>query len=106
MNNNVLKAFAKNGLEILQWSILLLLYEAEAKEQTLKLEDIRKSLNLPTSENSKPGGVNKNAFVREILRSSHKIDGYVECIARETWQLTSEGRRFVETGKKRYTQIC
>ena len=27
MNNSILKAFAKNGLEILQWSILLLLYE-------------------------------------------------------------------------------
>ena len=44
MNNSILKVFAKNGLEILQWSILLLLYKAEAKGQTLKLEDIRNLL--------------------------------------------------------------
>ena len=98
MNNNILKAFAKNGLEILQWSILLLLYEA--KGQKLKLEEIRKQLDLPmsTSNSQQPGGANKNAFVREILKSSQTKGEYVKWLYKGTWQLTNEGRRFVESG--------
>ena len=97
MNNSILKAFAKNGLEILQWSILLLLYEA--KGQTLKQKKIQEDLNLPIiSNNSKPEGGSKNAFTREILRSSQDKYGYVEYVNRETWQLTDKGRRFVENG--------
>ena len=66
MNNSILKAFAKNGLEILQWSILLLLYEA--KGQTLKQKKIQEDLNLPIiANNSKPESRSKNAFTREIL---------------------------------------
>lgn len=98
MNNSILKAFAKNGLEILQWSILLLLYETD--EHTLKLEDIREPLDLPISNNSNPGGANKNAFTREILRSCQDKDGYVEYVEgeRETWKLTPEGINFVKNG--------
>ena len=103
MNNNILKAFAKNGLQILQWSILVLLYETEG--QRLKLEEIRECLDLPTSNNSQPEGTTRNAFVREILRSSQDKYKHVKYIGRKTWQLTDKGREFVETGKKRYTQI-
>lgn len=96
MNKKILREFAKNGLEILQWSILVLLYEADG--ETLKLEEIRECLDLPTSNNSKPEGTTRNAFVREILRSSQDKYGHVEYLYRETWRLTDEGRRFVENG--------
>ena len=94
MNNNILRAFAKNGLQILQWSILALLYEADG--QTLKNKEIRECLDLPTSNHPPPKGAARDAFVREILRSSQSQHGHVKYIGRDTWQLTDEGRRFVE----------
>ena len=99
MNKEILREFAKNGLEILQWSILILLYEAEG--QTLKQNKIQEYLNLPiTSDNSNPKSRSKNAFTREILRSSQDKDGYVKYVEdeRETWKLTPEGIKFVENG--------
>ena len=102
MDKKILRDFAKNGLEILQWSILLLLYETDG--HTLKYDDIQKDLNLPiTSDDSKPGGANKNAFTREILKSlksSEDKDGYVKPVEgkQATWKLTPEGKRFVENG--------
>lgn len=96
MNNNILQAFAKNGLQILQWCMLVLLYEADGERLTQ--EQIHQQLDLPTSD-PPPGGANKNALVREILRSSQKIDGYVrydEFLRDGTWELTERGRSFVE----------
>lgn len=99
MNKKILREFAKNGLEILQWSILLLLSKAE--KQTLTVEKIQKDLNLPkASKNSKPQTRYDNAFTREILRSSQEKDGYVKYVEgeRATWQLTDKGKKFVESG--------
>ena len=99
MNKKILRDFAKNGLEILQWSILLLLYETDG--HTLKQKKIQKELNLPIkSDNSKPESRSINAFTREILRSSQDKDGYVKYVEgeRETWKLTPEGIKFVENG--------
>ena len=94
MNNNILKAFAKNGLQILQWSMLVLLYEANGEQLTQ--EEIREQLDLPTSNHPPPDGATKNAFVREILRSSREKYGHVKYIDNGTWQLTERGRIFVE----------
>ena len=97
MNNSILKAFAKNGLEILQWSILLLLYE---KDRPMTQKEISEYLDLPTStSNSKQAeGASKYAFVREILKSSQTKGEYVEWLDQGKWQITAEGRRFVESG--------
>lgn len=98
MNNNMLKAFAKNGLEILQWSILVVLYEAD--KEVLTHEEIRERLDLPTSDHPPPKGAARNALVREILRSSREKHGHVEYVEgeRETWKLTPEGINFVKNG--------
>ena len=97
MNNSILKAFAKNGLEILQWSILLLLYE---KDRLMKQEEISECLNLPTStSNSKHAeGASEYALVREILKSVQTKGKYVEWFKGGKWQITAEGRKFVESG--------
>ena len=94
MNNNILQAFARNGLQILQWCMLILLYEAEGEKLTH--DEIRHQLKLPESNKKPPGGANKNALVREILRSSREIYGHVEYLGRATWRLTPTGRAFVE----------
>ena len=96
MNNNILKAFAKNGLQILQWCMLVLLYEADGER--LKQEVIGLQLDLPRSDRSKPEGASPYALVREILRSSRDKYGHVKDLGNGTWQLTDQGRRFVENG--------
>lgn len=95
MNKKILREFGKNGLEILQWSILLLLYE---KDRQMTHREIREYLDLPTSNHPPPGGAAPNAFVREILRSSREKYGHVEYVGHQTWQLTDKGRGFVENG--------
>ena len=96
MNNNMLQAFARNGLQVLQWCMLTVLYEAEKSGKKLTQDDIRNQLDLPTSNHPPPGGANKTALVREILRSSREKYGHVEYLGRQTWQLTDKGRKFVE----------
>ena len=78
MTHNMLQAFARNGLQVLQWCMLTLLYEAEKRGKKLTQDDIRDQLDLPTSNHPPPGGANKNALVREILRSSREKYGHVE----------------------------
>ena len=94
MNNNILKAFAKNGLQILQWCMLVLLYEADGERLTQ--EEIRQHLDLPKSNHPPPEGASPNALVREILRSSREKYGHVKYLDNGTWQLTERGRSFVE----------
>ena len=94
MNNNMLQAFATNGLQILQWCMLVLLYEADGERLTQ--EEIRQRLGLPTSNRPPPEGASPNALVREILRSSREKYGHVESVGNGIWQLTDQGRRFVE----------
>ena len=96
MNKNILKAFARNGLQILQWCMLVLLYEADGERLTQ--EEIRQQLDLPTSDRPPPEGASPNALVREILRSSREKYGYVKSVGNGIWQLTDKGRRFVEDG--------
>ena len=97
MNSNILKAFARNGLQILQWCMLVLLYEADGERLTQ--EEIRQRLDLPTSDHPPPGGATRNAFVREILRSSRERYGHVKYLDNGTWQLTEKGKNFVEDGR-------
>ena len=94
MNNNMLQAFARNGLQILQWCMLVLLYEATGEKLTQ--DEIRHRLDLPKSNRSEPKGATSSALVREILRSSREIYGHVKYLGNGTWQLTDEGRKFVE----------
>ena len=96
MNNNMLQAFARNGLQILQWCMLVLLYEAEARGETLTQGVIRDRLDLPKSDHPPPSGASPSALVREILRSSREKYGHVKYLGNGTWQLTDEGRKFVE----------
>ena len=96
MNDNMLQAFARNGLQILQWCMLVLLYEAEARGETLTQDDIRDRLDLPRSDRPPPSGASPSALVREILRSSREKYGHVTHLGTGTWQLTDEGRKFVE----------
>lgn len=49
MNNNMLQAFARNGLQILQWCMLVLLYEADKRGEKLTQDEIRHQLDLPES---------------------------------------------------------
>ena len=98
MNNSVLKAFAKNGLEILQWSILLLLYET--KGHTLTQKKISECLNLstfaPNSERAE--GATDYVLVREILKSVQTKGKYVDWLGQGEWELTPEGINFVKNG--------
>ena len=94
MNNNMLQAFARNGLQILQWCMLVLLYEA--REEKLTQDKIRHRLDLPKSDCPPPKGTTPSALVREILRSSREKYGHVKYLGNGTWQLTDEGREFVE----------
>lgn len=96
MNNNMLQAFARNGLQILQWCMLVLLYEADQRGETLTQDEIRHQLDLPKSDYPPPEGASPNALVREILRSSREKYGHVEYLGNGTWQLTDKGRKFVE----------
>ena len=96
MNNNILPAFARNGLQILQWCMLTLLYKAEKREEKLTQDEIRHQLGLPKSDRPPPKGATPSALVREILRSSREQYGHVEYLENGTWQLTEEGRSFVE----------
>lgn len=96
MNNNILKAFARNGLQILQWCTLVLLYEADGERLTQ--EEIRQRLDLPTSDHPPPEGASPNALVREILRSSRERYGHVKSVGNGIWQLTDKGKKFVEDG--------
>lgn len=96
MTHNILQAFAKNGLQILQWCMLVLLYEADGERLTQ--EEIRQQLNLPTSDRPPPEGASRNALVREILRSSREKYEHVEYIGNGIWGLTDKGRKFVEDG--------
>ena len=59
INNNMLQAFARNGLQILQWCMLVLLYEAEKRGEELTQDEIRDQLDLPTSNHPLPGGASK-----------------------------------------------
>lgn len=97
MNNNILKAFAKNGLEILQRSILLLLYE---KDRLMEQKEISECLNLSTftSNSKRAKGASEYAMVREILKSVQTKGKYVEWFKGGAWQITAEGKRFVESG--------
>ena len=92
MNNNMLQAFARNGLQILQWCMLVLLYEGE----NLTQDEIRQRLELPESNRPPPKGATPSALVREILRSSREKYGHVKYLGNGTWKLTDEGRKFVE----------
>ena len=94
MNNNMLQAFARNGLQILQWCMLVLLHEAEGEKLTQ--DEIRHQLDLPASNRPPPKGATPSALVREILRSSREKYGHVEYLNNGTWQLTDKGRKFVE----------
>lgn len=96
MNDNMLQAFAKNGLQILQWCMLVLLYEADKRGENLTQNEIRRQLDLPKSDRPPPGGAAPSALVREILRSSREEYKHVEHLGKGTWQLTDKGRRFVE----------
>ena len=94
MSNNMLQAFARNGLQILQWCMLVLLYEARGDKLTQ--EEIRHRLDLPKSNRPPPKGAIPSALVREILRSSREKYEHVKYLGNGTWQLTDKGRKFVE----------
>ena len=70
----------------------------------MKQEEISKCLNLPTStSNSKQAeehaeGASEYALVREILKSIQTKGKYVEWFNPGKWQITPDGRRFVESG--------
>lgn len=57
----MLQAFARNGLQILQWCMLVLLYEAEKMGKKLTQDDIRHQLDLPKSNLPPPKGATKSA---------------------------------------------
>lgn len=95
-NNNILQAFARNGLQILQWCMLVLLYEAHERGEKLTQDEIRHQLDLPESNRPPPKGATPSALVREILRSSREKYGHVKYLGNGTWQLTNKGRKFVE----------
>ena len=99
MENNMLQAFARNGLQILQWCMLVLLYEAEGEKLTQ--DEIRHQLDLPASNRPPPKGATSSALVREILRSSREKYGHVTYLDNGTWQLTDTGRAFVEEQSSR-----
>ena len=96
MEKSILKAFARNGLQILQSCMLVLLYEAD--KETLTQEKICQQLDLPRSDRSGAKGASPYALVREILRSSQDRYGHVKRVGNGIWQLTDEGRKFVEDG--------
>lgn len=99
MQSFIAKQFAKQGLDLLKRSVLLVLYE-ERNEMTypkpfaslLLEEDIYEKLQIP--QPLTPGNA-YNALIHGILQ--HLLgDLHAEYISGEGWQITEAGVRFIE----------
>ena len=99
MNDKTRNTFASYGLELLKWSVLLVLYE-ERNEMTypkpfasFPLEaDIYEKLCMPQPLSQ---GDAYNALIHGVLQ--HLLgDLHADYISGEGWQITEEGIKFIE----------
>ena len=86
MNNNTRNQSASRALEILKWSVLLVLYQHHQKQSSIvTLEEIRNSLGLPQ------GRSGLNHLVRGVLEIL-EVQKYVtpHHFADTSWKITEE----------------
>lgn len=98
MTHNMLQAFARNGLQILRWCVLVVLYDKRA-EKPMPQGDIHKQLGIPiVPKGYGPGGASDYALTREILRLLVK-DRFVKYFKSEKYKITEEGIALIENSQ-------
>ena len=91
MNNNIRSGFTKQGLELLKYAVLMVLYEVR-DGYPIPQETIRSRLDIPKVEELP---ARSNSLIYGIL-AHLRDDGYVEHELQIGWKITQAGIRFIE----------